>query len=291
MKITILGTGTSHGVPAIACDCDVCRSSDIHDKRLRSSVFIEHDGANILVDIGPDFRTQALKAHLTKINAVLLTHSHADHLHGLDDIRIFSHTKSDNHGASRPITLYANSETLEDVKVRFNYVFHSTQLGGGKPLLNLKDATIFNKETPAEFGSMKITAIPMMHGTIKTTGYIFSIIKNGEVHSFSYLTDCNYISDESFKKITDNAGVIDYLIIDGLKETAHSTHFSFLEALDAANKIAPRNTLLTHICHKMAHEDIKKYIAAHIAQFPALSEAVTRGGLVSPAYDGETLFI
>lgn len=291
MKVTVLGSGTSHGVPAIACKCPVCLSSDAHDKRLRSSIFVEHKDANILVDIGPDFRTQALRADITKIDALLLTHSHADHLHGLDDIRIFSHTKSDNHGASKPMTLYANSETLTDVKERFNYAFHSTQLGGGKPLLHLCDNTIFDEGTPAEFGELAVTAIPMMHGNVKTSGYAFTLISGGVKRTFLYLTDCNYISDSSYQKIFDNSGVIECLIIDGLKVTSHSTHYSFLEALAAANRISPKNTYLTHICHKMSHVDIQKYIDDNLFQFPNLQVAKNNGGAVSPAYDGLTFII
>lgn len=284
MKVTVLGSGTSHGVPAIACECPVCKSLDSRDKRLRSSIFVESGLAHILVDIGPDFRTQALRAGIKSISAVLLTHSHADHLHGLDDIRIFSHTKSDNHEASSPMSLFGNSETLTDVEKRFDYVFHPTQLGGGKPLLSLVEDTIFDHYTPSQFAPLKITAIPMMHGIIHTTGYVFT---EGE-HSFAYLTDCNYISDNALDKVR-RAGVLDALIIDGLKITGHSTHYSFLEAMTVADSLAPKKTYLTHICHKSSHSEIIEYINCHIEAFPNLLKAVKNGGEVAPSYDGQVI--
>lgn len=332
MKVTLLGTGTSHGVPAIACDCEVCKSTDPHDKRTRSSALIKIQNAGheeaILIDIGPDFRAQCLRENIKKVDTVLLTHSHADHLHGLDDIRIFSHTASRHHAATPPLTLYGNAETLHDVQYRFDYVFHPTQAGGGKPLLTLCDCTVFD-ENPSTIEGIEIAHIPMMHGNVKTTGYVFrakrtiapaqpapkdsnpSNLDNPASNSdnipsnldspassdlcvFAYLTDCNYISEDSIAKIQSFAPSIDYLVIDGLKDTAHSTHFAFLEALDVAERLCPRHTRLTHICHKNSHVAIQAYLDHHICKngnFPRLYDNIQRGGTVQPAFDGETFLL
>lgn len=173
MTITILGSGTSHGVPAIACKCAVCCSRDPRDKRTRASVLVTEGSTNILIDIGPDFRAQALRENITSVSAVLLTHSHADHLHGLDDIRIFSHTKSEHHPSSAPMNIWANADTLRDVRNRFDYIFINTQAGGGKPLLRLEDVVSLNEGHPSEFGTLLVTPVPMLHGNCPTTGYIF----------------------------------------------------------------------------------------------------------------------
>lgn len=303
MKMTILGSGTSHGIPCIACSCSVCQSKDPRDKRTRCSAFVENKNADgttshILIDIGPDFRMQALKNNITTLDAILLTHSHADHLHGLDDIRVFSHTVSRDHiknpsaenveGAG--IALYANKHTVEDVKRRFDYIFKKTQVGGGKPKIRLEEQTIFERNMPPEFGDIIVTPIPMMHGSLETTGWVLTA-NNGasEKHSLAYLTDCNFISDKSIQKIIEHGGIIDHCVIDGLREKPHATHFSYLQAMDVAEKIKSRHTWFTHICHLKSHIQIQKYIADHLKNFPTLSKRVSEGGSVDAAYDGLTI--
>jgi len=168
MKITLVGTGTSHGVPVIACKCPVCTSTDPHDNRTRTSAFITaSDGTSIIIDTSPEFRIQSLRVGLTKVDAVLLTHSHADHLHGLDDLRIFSHThKKEDVRRRAALGIYGNSETLSDVADRFNYVFHHTQEGGGKPYLQLLPIENYSVARPLKIGCLEIVPIPIKHGTV-----------------------------------------------------------------------------------------------------------------------------
>ena len=304
MKMTLLGTGTSHGIPCIACDCAVCRSKDRHDKRMRCSAFVVNkntDGteSNILIDCGPEFRIQAIKHSIKKVDALLLTHSHADHLHGLDDIRVFSHTVSSDHREGSDIgaetkgsgmAIYGNSCTLEDVKSRFSYVFKETQVGGGKPKIRLERSKILDVFSPPEFGDMKVTPIPMLHGPVKTTGWLFSVSgKDKKKHSIAYLTDCSKIKERSIKKILMNSGNLDHLVIDGLRKEPHETHFSFLQAMAAAEKLSPTHTWFIHICHLNSHVQIQEYIDLHLKEFPVLEKIVKSGGSVAPAFDGLTI--
>ena len=304
MKMTLLGTGTSHGIPCIACDCPVCRSKDRRDKRTRCSAFVVNKNADgseshILVDCGPEFRVQAIKRRIKKIDALLLTHSHADHLHGLDDIRVFSHTVSSDHrtesdaGAETEgsgMAIYGNSSTLKDVRSRFSYVFKETQIGGGKPKLHLERSKILDVFSPPEFGDMKVTPIPMLHGTVKTTGWLFSVTgKDKKIRSIAYLTDCSRIKERSIKKILRNCGTLDHLVIDGLRKDPHETHFSFLQAMAVAEKLSPVHTWFIHICHLNSHVQIQEYIETHLKEFPVLEKIVKDGGSVAPGFDGLTI--
>ena len=301
MKMILLGTGTSQGIPCIGCDCAVCRSKDRHDKRLRCSAYVTHKNKNgstahILIDAGPEFRIQALRHKIKAVDAVLLTHSHADHLHGLDDLRIFRHTKSSDETSlakSQGLPVYANKNTIKDVADRFSYVFRETLEGGGKPNLHLIDCKTLKKNAmPDEFGEICVTPVKMMHGAVKTTGWILSCDgKDNARHSIAYLTDCNNIKNKSLKKIRKSAGILEHLVIDGLRIPGHSTHFSFLEAFAVADKIGAEHTWLTHITHLNSHEQIKEYISLHLNEFPNLAKIVKEGGSVSPAYDGLILNI
>ena len=285
MKLTVLGSGTSHGVPVIACDCPVCKSQDKKDKRYRSSVYIETDEKKfILVDIGPEFRMQALENDIKKIDALLLTHSHADHLHGIDDLRIFSaamYKKPENERSleqynAPPIPIYANKSTLDDITTRFAYFFKDVKEGGGHAKVTLNKA-----DEAFDFYGTKITPIPMMHGHLPTTGWLFSHKKSDEkIHSMAYLTDCSYISDESISLINKSCGILDQLIIDGLRIREHSTHFSFLQAMEAANKMQPKNVWITHITHESKHSDITEYLTENKKDFENLKNID-----VLPAYD------
>lgn len=298
LKVILMGTGTSHGVPVIACDCPVCRSSDPHDKRMRTSAYITQQGADgtltaVVIDTGPEFRMQALRFCVRKADAVLLTHSHADHLDGLDDVRIFCHTASEGafsaQGRETPgdaLAVYGNATTLTDVKNRFDYIFKPTQLGGGKPKLRLVDTAPYTAENPIRVGSLAIVPVPMMHGTVPTTGYLVS----GGGSPFAYLTDLNYISDDGIRTVRDflsPKGSV--LVIDGLRERHHSTHFTFSEALACADKIGASQTYLTHICHSASHEEIKLWIHDNVQQFPRLCRILQDGGALSPAYDGQVI--
>lgn len=301
MKMVLLGTGTSHGIPCIACDCDVCRSKDRRDKRLRCSAYVTNknkDGtvSSILVDIGPEFRIQALRRKIKAVDCLLLTHSHADHVHGLDDIRIFSHTAScankincargkETPGQGLPV--YGNRSTLRDLKNRFDYIFKETQIGGGKPKLVLKVASDLMERKEPKTGDVAVTPIPMMHGNQKSCGYVFTVTdKKEQKHSIAYLTDCSMIKETGFERIAAIGGTIDHVVIDGLREEPHQTHFSYLQAMEAANRIGGKHTWLTHMCHSMSHVQILEYIEKHLTEFPVLEKIVMDGGSVEPAYDG-----
>lgn len=285
MKLTILGSGTSHGVPVIACDCPVCTSKNPKDKRYRSSVYIETDQQKyILVDIGPEFRIQALENNIRKLDALLLTHSHADHLHGIDDLRIFSaamYKKPENERSlvqfnAPPIPVYTNKSTLDDIKQRFAYFFVDVKEGGGRAKVALHQA-----DKSFDFYGTEITPVPMMHGHLPTTGWLFSHTgKDQKTHSIAYLTDCSYISDESFELMNTKSGILDHVIIDGLRIRPHSTHFSFLQAMEAANRLSPKHVWLTHITHETSHDDITAYILEHKKEFENLKDIE-----VLPAYD------
>ena len=306
MFLTILGSGTSHGVPVISCNCDVCRSSDPRDKRYRASALLENDFEGktwrVLIDVGPDFRSQALACGLPSLDALLLTHGHADHLHGLDDIRIFSHTKvphakskyTDASGVPHPtneftkaMPIYANASTTKIVRGHFDYIFMRTQTGGGKPLVQLNEAEKLTPKMPLKIGGMEIISIPMKHGRIDSCGWLVSIKgKDGTKRSAAYLTDCNYISSESVRLINKNAGILVHAVIDGLRIEGHSTHFSFSEALDFADRIKPFHTWTTHMTHDLSHENIIKYFNEILPQHPELKKIVADGGSVLPAHDG-----
>lgn len=289
MKLTVLGSGTSHGVPVIACDCPVCLSADPKDKRHRSSVFVETDGGkSILIDIGPEFRVQALANRIKKVDALLLTHSHADHLHGIDDLRIFSaamHHKPKNQKSleqynAPPIPVYANKITLDDITTRFSYFFKDVREGGGRAKVSLHEAS-----GSFDFYGTKITPIPMMHGHLPVTGWLLSCRKSdGKTHSLAYLTDCSHICDESLEIIKSGADILDQLIIDGLRIESHSTHFSFFQAVQTADRLLPQNVWLTHINHEASHSEITAYLKKIKADFINLKDIPVR-----PAYDGLVL--
>ena len=279
-----MGTGTSHGIPVVGCSCKVCQSIDEHDKRLRCSALIKTRNTCIIIDTGPEFRIQALKFAVKKLDAVLITHGHADHLNGLDDVRIFSNTKkARTNSAIKPLKLYANDETIEDIKERFSYVFHETQEGGGKPLLDIRNISALKKEEPVLINDeIECHPIPMMHGNLKVCGWNIRAVNAPVEDSVSYLTDCSDIPDESIETVKGCR----HLIIDGLRVREHSTHLSFEQALRYAEKIAPSYVWLTHLCHDLSHEQIKSFLKAEKRELGILSTTP-----VEPAYDGLKLII
>ncbi len=293
MKLTFLGTGTSHGVPVIGCDCAVCKSKDPHDNRTRSSVYIEtNDGNHILIDIGPDFRAQALRENIRAIDAVLLTHAHADHLYGLDDLRNFScimSHKPDNPNNEKydkpPIPIYTNKSASVLLKNCFPYLFSDRAEGGGHARISVIEQTESFK-----IGNTEITPVPMMHGSLDTTGWLLTEKTAEGSKSIVYLTDCNFISDESINLIrnkcsAENGGHLVHLIIDGLRIKEHTTHFNFLQALEASEKIGNGQVdhiWFTHLTHNSSHLETAEYIEEHRAQFPLLEKAQS----ILPAYDG-----
>ena len=232
MKITILGSGTSTGIPMVGCHCQVCSSNNPRDKRTRASLLVEHNGYYILVDTSTDFRIQAIREDIPKIDAVLFTHAHADHIHGIDDLRGF-------HFLHRKIIpCYATPETLANIDSKFSYIFTGQSEGGYHQLLEPHPI-----EDSFELFGLKITPIPLMHGSIPATGVRFG--------NFAYLTDCSSFTDESLALLHD----LDLLLIDALRYTSHPHHFNIPGALEAARRIGAAKTYLTHLTHEVPHTD------------------------------------
>jgi phosphoribosyl 1,2-cyclic phosphate phosphodiesterase len=243
MEIVFFGTGTSHGVPVIGCECDVCKSTDFRDKRTRSSILIKSNSKNILIDTSIDFRIQALANDLKSLDAVLYTHTHADHLFGLDDVRPL--TKSSN------LQIYCDSHSEQQILSKFDYVFGAAvQKGGGLPKLKLnciEDLKSFNA------GGVEFLPVPIYHGKLKIYGYRF-----GDV---AYLTDCSSVPQESAAALEG----VRLLIIDALKYTPHPTHFSVEQAIDFSRKIKAEQTYFTHMAHDLKHSVLDKELPENIS--------------------------
>jgi phosphoribosyl 1,2-cyclic phosphate phosphodiesterase len=231
-RVTVLGSGTSHGVPVIGCDCAVCTSSHPHDVRLRPSIVVEvPDRARLLVDTTPDFRQQALRHRLRHIDAVLFTHAHADHILGFDELRRFNTLQN------APIPAYANRDAWDVLKRSFYYAFDGLpRLGGGVPQVIDREA-----DGPFCVGGVRITPVRVWHGTLAVLGFRFG--------GFAYVTDCSRIPDESWALLEG----LDTLILGALRDEPHATHFTVAEALDVIARIAPRRAFLTHMTHDLGH--------------------------------------
>jgi len=232
MKITFLGTGTSTGVPVVACNCEVCGSKDPRDKRYRTSVMLTRGKSNIIIDCGPDFRIQMLKHKVEDIDAVLFTHAHRDHIAGLDDIRAF------NYILHKSIDIYGTQVTLEAIKENFPYIFTPGRYFGA-PKLNLHPIT----ETPFNIGEFNFIPVQVMHQEMKVFGY--------RIADFTYITDANYISPAELDKIRGSKVVV----INALRNSRHVSHFSLSEALEILNDLKPEKAYLTHISHFLGKFD------------------------------------
>jgi phosphoribosyl 1,2-cyclic phosphate phosphodiesterase len=253
--VTFLGTGTSVGVPMITCQCAVCRSTDPRDKRLRPSIFVNVPGvAQILVDTTPDLRQQALRQGIARLDAILFTHSHADHILGLDEIRPFNHVQG------KPMPCYATPETWRDIERTFSYVFDGVaRLGGGVPKVEMH--TI---DGPFHVAGVAVAPVPLFHGTAPILGFRFG--------NFAYLTDCNRIPNESWPLLEG----VEVLVVDALREKPHTTHFTVAEALDVAARIAPRQAYLTHMGHDLGHAATSARLPAGVAlAYDGLSVDIT----------------
>ena len=234
MRVTLLGTGTSQGVPVIACKCDVCKSADSRDKRLRSAIMLEDGLTRIVVDVGPDFRQQMLVHQVDNLDAILLTHEHADHIFGLDDIRSFNWIRKS------PMDIYCEPRVQNNLRSIFNYVF-STNKYPGTPQMDLIDLD----SKPFEIGPISILPIRLYHHKLPVYGFRFG--------KFAYLTDFNVIEQEEIDKLKG----IELLVICALRKTSHISHLNLSEAIELIEKIAPRKAYLTHMSHEMGkHEQL-----------------------------------
>jgi len=237
MKVIFLGTGTSHGVPVIGCDCRVCKSPNPKNHRTRPSILVQYNGANVLVDTATELRLQALRNGISRVDAVLFTHTHADHIFGLDDLRGFNLRREGT------IPCYGDSGTITDIRRVFQYIFTETQKGGGKPQIELRVI-----EDRFNLLGLDIIPVKIMHGKLPILGFRFNDV--------AYLTDCSHIAEESKELLRG----LRLMILDALRFRPHPTHFSLSQALEVVEELKPDRTFFTHICHDMDHEEANRML-------------------------------
>ncbi len=234
MKITFLGTGTSQGVPIIACECAVCQSADSKDKRLRASVLVETENTNFIIDTGPDFRYQMLREGVKKLDAVVFTHEHKDHMAGFDDIRGF------NWKTQMPMEVYATPNVEIALKRDFHYAFAEKRYPG-VPSLNLH----ILDNNPFEVGDLVLTPIEVLHYKLPVFGY--------RVGDFSYITDVNFIAEAEKEKLKGSK----VLVLSALRQSEHISHYSLEQAIEVAQEIGAEQTYFIHMSHQMGlHEEV-----------------------------------
>ncbi len=243
MRLTFLGTGTSMGVPVIGCECAVCTSPDQHNKRLRTSALLEADGRAILFDAGPDLRQQALAAGIRRVDAVLLTHAHADHIFGLDDLRPL------NFAQRAAIPLYGTANTLAMVRERFGYAFVNTSEGSTRPALELVE---IQNGVPFDIGNVTIVPFDVQHGSWTITGF--------RIGRLGYVTDASSIPASSLAQLRD----LDVLVLNALRPKPHPTHFSLGEACAVVADLGPRQALLVHMTHDVEHASVNAALPAPV---------------------------
>lgn len=242
MKITFLGTGTSQGIPVIGCKCVVCKSTDKRDHRLRVSVWVKTADKSIVIDSGPDFRYQMLRAGVDDLDAILYTHEHKDHVAGLDDIRPY------NYILKKRIDIYATERVQEALRREFQYIFADTKYHG-LPQINLHTIT----DEPFAIGENAIIPFEVMHYKLPILGY--------RIGDFTYITDAKTISEASLEKIKGTK----VLVLNALQKEDHISHLTFSEAIELANKVGAEMTYFTHISHNLGlHEAVSKELPAHI---------------------------
>lgn len=249
LKITFLGTGTSQGIPVIGCDCGVCLSADPKDKRLRSSILVQYDNTNVVIDAGPDFRQQMLRVGLNRLEALILTHEHKDHIAGMDDVRAF------NRLSGRDVPVYCEQRVSEVVKTEFSYAFKSFRYPGVPRF----DLHLIDDTTRLEINGELFAPVRCMHYKLPVLGF--------RIRNFAYLTDLSHIPKEEYKKLSN----LDVLIIDALRHEPHISHYNLDQALEEIKRINPAKAYLTHMSHGMSsHAELLKTLPDN----------------VEPAYDG-----
>lgn len=243
MKVTFLGTGTSQGVPVIACNCEVCASVDFRDKRLRTSIHIETEGLSLVIDSGPDFRQQMLRERIHKLDALIFTHEHKDHTAGMDDVRAF------NFKEMMDMPVYAHQRVIDQLKQEFSYIFTNKAYPG---VPRIKTYAIDNE--PFTIENTTLIPIEVMHYKLPVFGY--------RIKDFTYITDANYISAEEMKKIKGTK----VLVMNALQQEDHISHFKLSQAIDLIREINPERAYLTHISHRMGlHHKINKTLPENIS--------------------------
>jgi len=241
MTLKFLGTGTSTGVPILTCECAVCTSADPHDKRTRPSVLLEYDGHAVLIDTTPDFRSQALREHMTRLDAVLFTHHHADHIMGLDDTRMFYFRQQ------TPIPIYADARCMAIIRTVFSYIFDGNYAFGGVGKL---DPHLI--DGPFDLWGLRLIPVPIVHGNLPILGFRFG--------DTAYLTDVSEIPEASIPLLDG----LDVLIIDALRHKPHPTHLSVTQALAMVERLKPRRAFFTHIAHELGHEQTNALLPANV---------------------------
>jgi len=243
VTITFLGTGTSQGVPVIACDCEVCTSTDPHDKRLRTSVLIEGDDKTVVIDSGPDFRYQMLRAGVKRLDAIVFTHEHKDHVAGMDDIRAF------NYRQNAPVDVYATTRVQEALKREFSYIFAEFKYPG-IPQINLHTIGL----DPFDIGNLHFIPVEVMHYKLPVLGF--------RIKDFTYITDAKTVSETEKQKIKGTK----ILVINALQTQSHISHFTLDEAILFAQEIGAEKTYFTHISHRLGlHEAMSQQLPPNIA--------------------------
>ena len=237
MKLTFLGTGTSQGIPLIGCQCPICLSTDCKDKRLRTSVMIQSETTTVVIDSGPDFRQQMLREDVRKLDGLVFTHSHKDHLAGMDDIRAFNYIQK------KDMDVYANEETQAMIRNDFAYIFNNNSYPG-IPQVQMH---LIDKNNAFTIGDITFLPIEVMHFKMKVLGF--------RVENLTYITDANFISAEEKQKIIGS----DILILNALRREKHISHFTLDEAIEISNELQSKQTYFTHISHQLGlHNEVEK---------------------------------
>lgn len=241
MRLTFLGTGTSQGVPVIACHCRVCRSGDSRDRRLRTSALLEMEGRNILFDIGPDFRQQMLREDVGHLDAILITHAHRDHVGGLDDIRSFNYVQHSK------MNVYLNAEARHAIERDYHYIFEPHQYPG------LPEADLHTVEAPFTAAGVEVIPVKAMHKDLPVLGF--------RIGTLAYITDANYMAPEEMAKLKG----VKVLVINALRREKHFSHYSLPEALEVIETVAPERAYLTHMSHEMGlHAEVSATLPPHV---------------------------
>lgn len=242
LKITFLGTGTSQGVPVIACNCEACLSEDPRDKRLRTSLLVEFEDLTFVIDTGPDFRQQMLNEKVKKLDAILFTHEHRDHIAGIDDIRAFNYLQKS------PMDVYAEQRVARALSYEFPYIFAERKYPG---VPEVKLHIIDNHEF--FIGFHKIIPVRVMHYKLPVLGF--------RIDDFAYITDANFVPEDEKEKLIG----VKYLVVNALRREKHISHFSLLEAMELINELSPRRAYITHISHQMGlHTKLEQELPANV---------------------------